>query len=108
MNKKEINPRTLVFLPGPDSQLTFPNSEEVTQSALNEPVIIDTGQEYNWLVDTSYDTVAFFDDLLAPQVPAPSAHLGELNTPTIGKLIVVVDVHRKVIGLSAKSFDLKN
>lgn len=76
----EKKSHTLVFLPGLDFQLTFPSSAEVTQSAQNEPVITDTRQEYiHWL-----------DELLAPVSPAQSAQLGELNTPTIGKLLLLM------------------
>lgn len=89
-NKKEIY-HTLVFLPGPHIQLTFPNLlEEVTQSAQNEPAITDTGQSSYWLAGTSDDSISFLDELLAPDVPAQSAHLGELNTPMIGKLLMLV------------------
>lgn len=87
-NKKEIY-HTLVFLPGPENQLTFPSSDLVIQSAPNEPVITDTGQDIHWLVEPS-DDISFLDELLAtavPEVPAQS-HLGELNTPTIGKLLM--------------------
>jgi hypothetical protein len=78
---KEETYQTIVFLPGPDSQDTFPSLEELTKSAPNEPVITDTGQASSqWLTDL------FLDELLAPaEAPAQSALQGELNTPTIGK-----------------------
>lgn len=86
-NKEEIY-QTIVFLPGLDSVDTLAHLVELTHSAPNEPVITDTGQENLWRAD---DDISFLDDLLAPiALPVQSAHLGELNTPTIGESAVVV------------------
>lgn len=81
------NYQTIVFLPGPHSPDEFPNSVEPTSSAPNELVITDTGQ--TWLV--SDESISFLDDLLAAPIELlpQSAYLGELNTPTIGKLVLL-------------------
>lgn len=85
LESKEETYQTIVFLPGLDFHSAFPNSTELTKSATGERVTTDTGHSH-WLTDTSDETIAFLDDLLAPiALPAQSSCQGELNTPTIGK-----------------------
>lgn len=79
----------IVFLPGLDLTDAFTNLVEVTRSAPSERVITDTGQEgILWQVEPSDDSISFLDDLLAP-IALPTAHQGELNTPTIGESLLL-------------------
>lgn len=89
LENKEETYQTIVFLPGLDLTDTHTNSAESIRSARGEPAITDTGQTDQWPVEQLDDSISFLDDLLAPiDLPAQSAHLGELNTPTIGESLV--------------------
>lgn len=89
LENKEETYQTIVFLPGLDLTDTLPNSAESIRLARGEPAITDTGQIDQWPVEQLDDSISFLDDLLAPiDLQAQSAHLGELNTPTIGESLV--------------------
>lgn len=85
-NKEEIY-QELVFLPGPLPQDTSQNTVEFTSSTFTEQITTDTGQFIHWLVEP----ITFGDEFLEPTLPSTqSAHQGELNTPTIGKSLLLL------------------